>query len=108
MTTLIQRALGNTSILAAILLSVCERGSQAAVVITYDAIWLFTRGSRDQSFFDADISWGQYASKQIEAVCFADNDKLLLADEQLGELFEVSIGDLIKVRSASPVPARSP
>jgi hypothetical protein len=84
----------------------CSPDGLRLVVITYDAIWLFSRKSRDQSFFDADVSWGQYASKQIEAVCFADDDKLLMADEQLGELFEVSIADLIKVRAFSPVSAR--
>lgn len=68
------------------------------VVVTYDGVWLFERDSLDQPFFEGRISWAPYRSKQVEAVCFADDHTLLLADEELGELFEVDLSGLTRVK----------
>jgi hypothetical protein len=70
------------------------------VLITYKAIWLFERASRDASFFDGSWHWAPYESPQVEAVCFADADTLKLVDEATGVMYEVAIEDLTRVRTA--------
>ena len=68
------------------------------VVITYRAIWLFERENDWIDFFHGQVSWMPYRSFQVEAVCFADDDTLLLADEFRGTLHEVRISDLTRIR----------
>ncbi len=70
------------------------------VVITYDAIWLFDLEPDDDNLFRGAIRWLPYEAAQVEAVCFADDNTLLLADEETAELFKVPIADLISVRGA--------
>jgi hypothetical protein len=68
------------------------------VVITYKAIWLFEREDSSQPLFGGHIYYAPYQSAQVEAVCFADDNTLLMADEETGELFEVQLSGLTKVR----------
>ncbi len=68
------------------------------VVVTYQAIWLFENEELAGGFFDERIFWRPYRGKQVEAVCFADADTLLLADEQKARLAEVEISSLIQHR----------
>jgi hypothetical protein len=67
-------------------------------LITYESIWLFERSTPDEDFFQSRIRWAPYTSEQVEAVCFADDDTLVLADEVLGELFAVRMDDLTPIR----------
>jgi hypothetical protein len=68
------------------------------VVVTYKAIWLFERDDALGPLFGGRISYAPYKSAQVEAVCFADDKTLLMADEETGELFEVQLSGLTKVR----------
>jgi hypothetical protein len=68
------------------------------VVITYFAIWLFERDDLTTPFFDGRISYGQYLALQVEAVCFLDDQTLLLGDEKRGVLYEARLADLRRVR----------
>lgn len=68
------------------------------VVTTYDAIWLFDAEAGSDNFFDGSISWLPYDAEQVEAVCFADQDTLLLGDEGRGVLYEVPVSRLKRVR----------
>jgi hypothetical protein len=90
----------------------CSRDGLRLVVVTYQSIWLFERADKTASFFDGDVSWGRLLSKQVEAVTFQDDQTLLLADEQLGELYHVDLQDLVQVQRAGepmlePDPTRS-
>ncbi len=76
----------------------CSPDGKRLVAITYEAIWLFERDQLDQEFFSSRISWAPHEGQQIEAVCFADGSTLLLADEELGELFEAELSGLTRVR----------
>ncbi len=77
------------------------------IVITYESLWLFERASKDQSFFAGSISWAPYKTKQVEAVCFADDNTLLLADEAMGELYSCSLSQLHLLRAVR-VAAKKP
>ncbi len=68
------------------------------VVVTYDAIWLFENEDLEGGFFDERIYWRPYRAEQVEAVCFADEETLLLADEATGRLYEVPIAQLVRIR----------
>lgn len=74
------------------------------IVVTYEALWLFERDSTDQGFFSGRISWAPYKSQQVEAVCFADEQLVYLADEDLGELFAADLRHLTRL---SPPDAES-
>lgn len=68
------------------------------VVITYKAIWLFERDDAAEPLFGGRIFFAPYESDQCEAVCFADDNTLLLADEKKGVLMETSISGLTRLR----------
>lgn len=68
------------------------------VVLTYRAIWLFERENDWSDFFRGRIFWMPYRSLQMEAVCFADKETLILGDEFRGTLHEVRISELTRVR----------
>jgi hypothetical protein len=68
------------------------------VIITYKAIWLFEREDPSKPLFGGKVFFAPYESEQCEAVCFADDSTLLLADEDTGELLEVLISGLTRVR----------
>jgi len=79
----------------------CTADGKRLVVISYTAVWLFERENDEQSFFDGKISWAPYGQeREIESVCFADDETILLADEGLGELYEVALKDLVEVQPA--------
>ncbi len=69
------------------------------IIATYDRLWLFERTSLDQNFFDANIRCGRYTADQVEAVCFADETTLLLADEATAQLYSVNLDELKQVKS---------
>ncbi len=64
------------------------------VVLTYNNVWLFEAENGD--YFNGKISWLPIKAKQCEAICFDDDDTLIITNEQM-ELFELSISELIKV-----------
>lgn len=68
------------------------------VLITYESIWLFERNSLEESFFTGTIHYAPYEAEQCESVCFADDKTLKMVDEVTGNLFDVKIEDLTKIR----------
>jgi hypothetical protein len=71
------------------------------VVCTYNAFWLFESDDPDQPL-RGQVSWLPFVGgKQVEAVCFADEDHLLAGDELLGELFEIPLERFVVVRPAA-------
>jgi hypothetical protein len=78
----------------------CSVDGLRLAVATYQGLWLFERADKTQAFFDGDIRWAPYVSKQIEAVCFHDPNTLYVADEQLAELYSVEIDTMTKVQVA--------
>ncbi len=76
----------------------CSADGLKLVVTTYQNVWLFQRETTADSFFAGDVWWAPYVSKQVEAVSFDGPDRILLADEQLGELYSANLSDLSKVQ----------
>jgi hypothetical protein len=68
------------------------------VFVTYTNIWLFERDDLETPFFESRVSWAPYLSVQVESVCFADDDTLLLVDEKLAMLYELELSELTRVR----------
>lgn len=68
------------------------------VVITYEAIWMFERTGKEQSFFKGNIWWLPVTAPQIESVCFKDASTLWLMDEEKSALYELPLSHLKKVR----------
>jgi hypothetical protein len=67
-------------------------------VLTYQSIWLFERGSTDESFFTGNVHWAPFKGEQIESICFVDEKTLKLIDEATGKLYDVDINELTKLR----------
>jgi hypothetical protein len=79
----------------------CTEDGKRLVVISYTGVWLFERNGVEDDFFAGQISYAPYGKeREIESVCFADDKTILLADEGLGELYEVSIADLVEIQAA--------
>jgi len=68
------------------------------VVITYEAIWLFERKGKEESFFKGNIWWLPVTAPQIESVCFKDASTLWLLDEEKSSLYELPLSHLRKVK----------
>jgi hypothetical protein len=68
------------------------------VVLTYGGIWLFERGNLNQSFFTERIFWCGLRIHDAEAICFADDSTLSIADEKTAELKELPIDELRRVK----------
>ena len=64
-------------------------------VLTYDNVWLF-EVEDDDDFFNGKISWLAIKAKQCEAICFDDEDTLIITNEQM-EIFKLPISELIQV-----------
>lgn len=71
------------------------------VVITYSDIWLFERDSTNDSFFEGGVSWAPYKADQVESVCFADDQTLLLIDEVTGLLQHANVKDLTPIKAVT-------
>ena len=67
------------------------------VVLTYEALWLFTARTTE-GWFEGAVAWLPLANgKKCEGVCFFEN-AIMVTNEQ-GELFSVTVDALIPVRS---------
>jgi len=71
------------------------------VVLTYDRIWLFERKSLSQSFFRGTVHSRLYrmpdGRSDSEAICFENEESLLIADESRGRLYRVDL-DVIRAQ----------
>ncbi len=69
---------------------------QALAILTYTAIWVFEDYTED-NFFYGTVLWLPIDAKQCEAICFLNDQELLISNEQ-GDLFRVSKNDLIRLK----------
>lgn len=76
----------------------CSGDGLRLAVLTYNGIWLFERSSQSQDFFAGGISWAPLEPHDAEAICFADAETLLMADEAAAELYEVPLAKLTRIR----------
>lgn len=70
------------------------------VITTYTAIWLFEVEPGDDHYFDGKISWLPIDVGQNEAVCFDGDQLIITSGEGIGDIYEVSLRDLIVVRQS--------
>jgi len=75
----------------------CTPDGKRLAVLTYTAMWLFDRDTLTQSYFDGRVWWAPFPQRDAEAICFADDHTLLIADELLGELYKVQIDGLTRL-----------
>ena len=66
-------------------------------VTTYDALWVFEVDGTTDIYFRGKIFSRPFEAPQVEAVCFEDEDILLLADEQLAEIYRIELSDMVRV-----------
>lgn len=64
-------------------------------VLTYDGVWLFTVQDGDD-YFNGTIKWLPISARQCEAICFDDEETLIITNEQ-AELFELKISAMIQI-----------
>ncbi|MEM9160163.1 MAG: hypothetical protein AAGB46_14050 [Verrucomicrobiota bacterium] len=67
------------------------------VVTTYDAVWVFVVDGTTDMYFRGKVYWMPFEAPQVEAVCWEDDDTLLLADETAAEIYRVEFSDLERV-----------
>jgi hypothetical protein len=75
----------------------CSHDGKRLVVLTYTGIWLFERGTLKENFFEQHVRWAPLAPHESEAVCFAEDDTVLIADEATAELSELRLNELAVV-----------
>lgn len=76
----------------------CSEDGLRLAVLTYTGIWIFERNSLSQDFFAGCVLWAPLEPHGAEAICFADDDTLLIANESSAELFEVPLAQLTRIR----------
>ncbi|WDE98795.1 hypothetical protein PQO03_13210 [Lentisphaera profundi] len=68
--------------------------SQLAV-LTYNSVWLF-KNFKGDNFFSGDVYFLPISAKQCEAICFDNEEELIITNEQR-EIFRVAVHDFIKI-----------
>jgi hypothetical protein len=76
----------------------CSTDGKRLAVLSYTGLWLFVRERVDQGFFTEEIWWTPLREHEAEAVCFANDGSLILADETTAKVYEVSTSELTKVQ----------
>ena len=66
-------------------------------ITTYDALWVFEIDGSTDMFFRGKIYWYPFEAPQVEAVCFKDNDTILLGDESAAEIYRIEFSDMTRV-----------
>lgn len=73
-------------------------------VLTYERIWIFERATTRDSFFSGRVYARAYryddGDSDSEAICWEDDQTLLIADEARGKLFRAKTADVPLVREA--------
>jgi hypothetical protein len=72
----------------------CTPDGRRLAVLTYTGVWMFVRDELHQDFFDSQVFYAPLKRRDAEAICFADDKTLLIADESTAELFELSADKL--------------
>ena len=65
-------------------------------ILTYNNVWVFQDDEGDD-YFNGLVKWLPISAKQCEAICFDDNETLIITNEQM-ELFELKIEDMIEIK----------
>ncbi|MDP8220146.1 MAG: hypothetical protein P9X26_02280 [Candidatus Stygibacter frigidus] len=73
----------------------CNDDGSKLAVLTYNGVWVFE--GEVGNWFDGSIKWLPIKGKQCEAICWDDEETLIITNEQM-ELFELKVSDLISVR----------
>lgn len=76
----------------------CSADGKRLAILTYTGIWLFNLDGLEQNFAEHQIRWAPLASHEAEALCFADEETLLIADEATAELREIDIKPIVEVK----------
>lgn len=76
----------------------CSTDGKRLAVLSYTGVWLFTRERVDQGFFTEAIWWAPLREHEAEAVCFANDETLLMADEATAKVYEISTSELTKLQ----------
>ncbi len=66
-------------------------------VLTYGAIWVFKRPKDSDNYLEGDIDRIEISAGQAEAICFIDDERLLVTNEQR-QLYEIDVAALIPLR----------
>ncbi|RLC50062.1 MAG: hypothetical protein DRI23_07885 [Candidatus Cloacimonadota bacterium] len=64
-------------------------------VLTYNNVWVFEVEEGDD-YFNGSIKWLPISAKQCEAICFDDDENLIITNEQM-ELFKLPFSELIPI-----------
>ena len=64
-------------------------------VLTYNNVWVFEVEEGDD-YFNGSIKWLPISAKQCEAICFDDDENLIITNEQM-ELFKLPVSELIPI-----------
>jgi hypothetical protein len=68
------------------------------VLLTYESLWLFEVTDPAHPL-SGPVSWLPYADHdEVEAVCFADDETLIVGDEALARLYDVPLAKFARVR----------
>ena len=73
----------------------CNDDGTKLAVLTHNGVWVFE--GETGSWFDGSIKWLPIKGKQCEAICWDDEETLIITNEQM-ELFELKVSELISVR----------
>ena len=64
-------------------------------VLTYNNVWVF-EVNEGNDYFNGKIKWLPISAQQCEAICFDDENTLIITNEQM-ELFELKLDQLIEL-----------
>lgn len=68
-------------------------GGERLAVLTYTALWVFESPKGGDDWFSGSAHWMPIEAKQAEAVCFVDEDTILITNEQR-DVFEVTLSGM--------------
>ena len=76
-----------------------SQSEKQLVVLTYDSVWLF-KNFKGDDFFKGEIYFLPIAAKQCEAICFDNEDEIIITNEQK-EVFRLAIQDFIRIEKTT-------
>lgn len=72
----------------------CNESGNKLAVLTYNGVWVFEGEAGE--WFKGSIKWLPIKARQCEAICFDDDDTLIITNEQM-DLFELKLADMIDI-----------
>jgi hypothetical protein len=88
--------LGTFPIQGAVTAADLSQDGTRLAVLTYGGITIFEL-EKDQHFFEGNIRYLPIRAKQCEAVCFENNETIIITNEQM-ELFRLAIKDIPEIK----------